>query len=269
MKNPYTTEIPYMVEHIEQRAEKLYNTYRNKHPHNTPALNVQQLTYDLGGKIWLNPDVNRLLNTAELDINDYTLNPETQQWENINFNSYIPYLTLHEQKTGTIGNVFTRFRLAHNLGHLYLHILNNKTGTLPDSHIKTPLSQQEREANRFAAVRKYLNITQEELDKLVEDHLILKLTDGKGRNGYPVFQFKNGTIRPDIQKIIKTYLDFPKFDNPYKTPVTPQEVAFYLKVDSLEYGGRNLIEHLDKYPEKLDKEINMLLSDLHHRRDSY
>ena len=98
MKNPYTTEIPYMVEHIEQRAEKLYNTYRNKHPHNTPALNVQQLTYDLGGKIWLNPDVNRLLNTAELDINDYTLNPETQQWENINFNSYIPYLTLHEQK---------------------------------------------------------------------------------------------------------------------------------------------------------------------------
>lgn len=72
-----------------------------------------------------------------------------------------------------------------------------------------------------AAVRKYLNITQEELDKLVEDHLILKLTDGKGRNGYPAFQFKNGTIRPDIQKIIKTYLDFPKFDNPYKTPVTP------------------------------------------------
>lgn len=72
-----------------------------------------------------------------------------------------------------------------------------------------------------AAVRKYLNITQEELDKLVEDHLILKLTDGKGRNGYPVFQFKDGKIRPDLQKIIKTYLDFPKFDNPYKTSITP------------------------------------------------
>lgn len=120
-----------------------------------------------------------------------------------------------------------------------------------------------------AAVRKYLNITQEELDKLVEDHLILKLTDGKGRNGYPVFQFKNGTIRPDIQKIIKTYLDFPKFDNPYKTPSTPQEVAFYLKVDSLEYGGRNLVEHLDKYPEKLDREIGMLLDDLTRRNYSY
>lgn len=139
------------AEHIEQQAEKLYNLYRDKHPHNTPALNVQQLTYDLGGKIWLNPDVNRLLNTAELDINDYTLNPETQQWENINFKSYIPYLTLHEQKTRTIKNVFTRFRLAHNLGHLYLHILNDKTTTPPDSYNKTPGSHQEREANRFAA----------------------------------------------------------------------------------------------------------------------
>lgn len=120
-----------------------------------------------------------------------------------------------------------------------------------------------------AAVRKYLNITQEELDKLVEDHLILKLTDGKGRNGYPAFQFKNGTIRPDIQKIIKTYLDFPKFDNPYKTPVTPQEVAFSLTEDSLEYGGRNLIEHLEKHPEKLDREISMLLDDLTRRNYSY
>lgn len=139
------------AEHIEQRAEKLYNLYRDKHPHNTPALNVQQLTYDLGGKIGINPDVNRLLNTAELDINDYTLNPETQQWENINFKSYIPYLTLHEQKTGTIKNVFTRFRLAHNLGHLYLHILNHKTTAPPDSYNKAPGSHQEREANRFAA----------------------------------------------------------------------------------------------------------------------
>lgn len=45
MKNPYTTEIPYMVEHIEQRAEKLYNTYRNKHPHNTPTT-PQHSTYN-------------------------------------------------------------------------------------------------------------------------------------------------------------------------------------------------------------------------------
>lgn len=118
-----------------------------------------------------------------------------------------------------------------------------------------------------SAARQYLNITQEELDKLVEDHLILKLTDSKGCNGYPCFQFKDGKIRPDIQKIIKTYLDFPEFGNPYNPQITPQEVACYLTVDSLLYGGRNLIEHLDKYPEELNKEINMLLGDLNHRRD--
>ena len=151
MQTNHIPEIPYMVEHIEQRAEKLYNTYRNQRPHPTPALDIQQLTYDLGGKIRLNPDVNRLLNTPELDINNYTLKPETRQWENISFTSYNPHLTLHEQKTRTIENVFTRFRLAHNLGHLYLHILNNKTGTLPNSYNKTPRSQQEREANKFAA----------------------------------------------------------------------------------------------------------------------
>lgn len=118
-----------------------------------------------------------------------------------------------------------------------------------------------------AAVRKYLNITQEELDKLVEDHLILKLTDSKGRNGYPVFQFKNGTIRPDIQKIIKTYLDFPDPLYPTEPLGTPWGVAMYITVDSLQYDGRNLVEYLDKYPEKLDQEINMLLGDLNHRRD--
>lgn len=117
-----------------------------------------------------------------------------------------------------------------------------------------------------AAVRKYLNITQEELDKLVEDHLILKLTDGKGRNGYPGFQFKDGTIRPDIQKIIKTYLDFPDPLYPTEPLGTPWDVAFYLTVDSLQYGGRNLAEHLSKYPEDLDKEINMLLGELNHRQ---
>lgn len=60
-------------------------------------------------------------------------------------------LSLNEQNTGSIGNVFTRFRLAHNLGHLYLHILNNKTGTLPNSYNRAPLTRQEDEANAFAA----------------------------------------------------------------------------------------------------------------------
>ena len=113
-----------------------------------------------------------------------------------------------------------------------------------------------------SAVRQYLNITQEELDKLVDDHLILKLTDRKGRNGYPAAQFKNGKIRPDLQKIIKTTLDFPSPLDPTQPFRTPWEVAFYLTSEDLRYGGRNLAEHLDKYPEKLDEEIDMLLASL-------
>lgn len=151
MQATHIPEIPYMVEHIEQRAEKLYNTYRSRHPHPTPALDVQQLTYDLGGKIWGTPALYIMRDATELDINDYTLNPETRQWENISFNSYVPDTHIPEPNTGTIRNVYGRFRLAHNLGHLYLHILSNKTGTLPNSYNRAPLTRQEDEANAFAA----------------------------------------------------------------------------------------------------------------------
>lgn len=140
---------------------------------------------------------------------------------------------------------------------------------LEDQHEPQPKTTLDIIGNLYtsAAVRRHLDITQEELDKLVDDHLILKLIDGKGRNGYPVFQFKDGKIRPDLQKIIKTYLDFNHRNNPNADRDTPWEVAMYITADSLQYGGRNLIEYLDKYPEELDQEINMLLGDLNHRRD--
>lgn len=135
---------------------------------------------------------------------------------------------------------------------------------LEDQHKPQPKTTLDIIGNLYtsAAVRKYLNITQEELDKLVEDHLILKLTDGKGRNGYPAVQFKNGTLRPDLQKIIKTYLDFPHPLDPTKPLHTPWDAAFDLGNKSLNYGGRTLAEHLDKYPEKLDEEIDRLLAHL-------
>lgn len=72
-----------------------------------------------------------------------------------------------------------------------------------------------------AATRQYLDITQEELDQLVEDHLILKVTDSSGRNGYPAFQFKNGAVRPEIQKLIKPHLDYTYPENPKKTHRRP------------------------------------------------
>ena len=96
-----------------------------------------------------------------------------------------------------------------------------------------------------AATCKYLNITQEELDKLVEDHLILKLTDGKGRNGYPLFQFTNNTIDPNTQQLIKLYLDHE--NDPWSTAITlttPTRAYDENNSSRIEY----IRAHPDKYP---------------------
>ena len=115
-----------------------------------------------------------------------------------------------------------------------------------------------------AATRQYLNITQEELDRLVEDHLILKVT-----NGYPAFQFKNGTVRPEIQKLIKPHLDYTYPENPKKHIAEPWEVALHLTTRSLLHGGYSISDYLTKYPEQLDREIKTLQHDLHKRAYAY
>lgn len=120
-----------------------------------------------------------------------------------------------------------------------------------------------------AATRQYLNITQEELDQLVEDHLILKVTDSSGRNGYPAFQFKNGTVRPEIQKLIKPHLDYTYPENPKKHIAEPWEVALHLTTRSLLHGGYSISDYLNKYPEQLDREIKTLQHDLHKRAYAY
>ena len=120
-----------------------------------------------------------------------------------------------------------------------------------------------------AATRQYLNITQEELDQLVEDHLILKVTDSSGRNGYPAFQFKNGAVRPEIQKLIKPHLDYTYPENPKKHIAEPWEVALYLTTRSLLHGGYSISDYLNKYPEQLDREIKTLQHDLHKRAYAY
>lgn len=120
-----------------------------------------------------------------------------------------------------------------------------------------------------AATRQYLNITQEELDQLVEDHLILKVTDSSGRNGYPAFQFKNGTVRPEIQKLIKPHLDYTYPENPKKHIAEPWEVALHLTTRSLLHGGYSISDYLNKYPEQLDREIKTLQHDLDKRAYAY
>lgn len=120
-----------------------------------------------------------------------------------------------------------------------------------------------------AATRQYLNITQEELDQLVEDHLILKVTDSSGRNGYPAFQFKNGAVRPEIQKLIKPHLDYTYPNNPKKHIAEPWEVALHLTTRSLLHGGYSISDYLNKYPEQLDREIKTLQHDLDKRAYAY
>lgn len=120
-----------------------------------------------------------------------------------------------------------------------------------------------------AATRQYLDITQEELDQLVEDHLILKVTDSSGRNGYPAFQFKNGAVRPEIQKLIKPHLDYTYPENPKKHIAEPWEVALHLTTRSLLHGGYSISDYLNKYPEQLDREIKTLQHDLHKRAYAY
>lgn len=91
-----------------------------------------------------------------------------------------------------------------------------------------------------ASACKYLNLSQEELDRLVEDRLILKVTDGKGRNGYPLFQFRDGSMNPDVQKIIYTLLD---------GNFSQWRTAIWLTIPSPEYGGKSALEYMKESPE--------------------
>lgn len=91
-----------------------------------------------------------------------------------------------------------------------------------------------------ASACEYLNLTQEELDRLVEDRLILKVTDSKGRNGYPLFQFRDGAMDPDVQKIIQTLLD---------GNFSQWRTAIWLTIPSPEYGGKSALEYMKESPE--------------------
>lgn len=171
---------------------------------------------------------------------------------------YIDYLTTHGNLNITTENCNDlAFKLKATVAKYVLEYQHQPQQT-PKEQILNTVGK----LYNTTTTCKYLNITEEELNQLVDDHLILKLDDRKGRNGYPAAQFKNGKIRPDLQKIIKTTLDFPSPLDPTQPFRTPWEVAFYLTSEDLRYGGRNLAEHLDKYPEKLDEEIDMLLASL-------
>lgn len=138
-------ELSYSAEDIEARAEKLYTLYRAKRHHDSPALAVQHLHRDLGGSIYLVKG-----SWEEMTVTDYTLNPDTQQWEDIRFETYLPYCSEGELESGVVINRNNRFRLAHSIGHLYLHFLPDKNPA-PQTVYRTGLSPEQIEAHHFAA----------------------------------------------------------------------------------------------------------------------
>ncbi len=92
-----------------------------------------------------------------------------------------------------------------------------------------------------AATCKYLGgITPQALNDRINKKTILRLKDGKGRNGYPLFQFSDGTVDPDIQKIIQTLL---------KGHFTEWEAAIWLTTPSQAYNGKSAVEYMKESEE--------------------
>lgn len=88
-----------------------------------------------------------------------------------------------------------------------------------------------------------LNISSEELQELVHNNVILRLTNNRGQAGYPVFQFNNGSINPDTQQVIKILLD---------GGYDPMTVAFWVYRPSELMDGMNAIEYMAESQDNKD-----------------
>ena len=88
-----------------------------------------------------------------------------------------------------------------------------------------------------------LNISSEGLQDLVKNNMVLRLTNNHGYVGYPVFQFKNGSISPDAQQVIKILLD---------GGYDPMTVAFWVYRPSELMDGMNAIEYMAESQDNKD-----------------
>lgn len=108
-----------------------------------------------------------------------------------------------------------------------------------------------------AAVCKYLgDITRQALNDRINKKTILRLKDGKGRNGYPGFQFAGGVVDPSIQKIIQTLLngDFDEW-----------QTALWLTSPSLMYDGLSALEYMKESEEHFTEVLDHALADVNTR----
>lgn len=81
--------------------------------------------------------------------------------------------------------------------------------------------------------------TARDISDRINKHTILRLKDGAGRNGYPLFQFSNGTVDPNIQQIIQTLLD---------GHFSEWQTALWITTPSLMYNGASPLEYLRTSP---------------------
>ena len=100
------------------------------------------------------------------------------------------------------------------------------------------------------SVRKYLGgITQEELEALMESNSILHVKDKKGNIGYPLFQFKDGTINPKVQKVMRILLKQHPTDYGLKGGRPEWETAIWLANPCKMYGNKSAVEYMEESPE--------------------
>ena len=108
-----------------------------------------------------------------------------------------------------------------------------------------------------AAICQYLGgITRQALNDRINNNAILRLKDGKGRNGYPAFQFANGAVDPSIQKIIQTLLN---------GGFNEWETALWLRSRSLMYDGLSALDYMKQSPEHYDEVLNHARGDVNTR----
>jgi hypothetical protein len=175
--------------------------------------------------------------------------------------------TSHDTKTViatlTIGNQTINLNLPEvmpeyleEMGNLaesenFLNLLSRNIGGIIANYQK-PIYIRDIVGKMYSteSVRKYLGgITQEELEALIEDNLILHVKDKKGNIGYPLFQFKDGTINPKVQKIIKILLKQYPTDYGLKGGRSEWETAIWLANPCEMYNNKSAVEYMEDSPE--------------------
>ena len=111
------------------------------------------------------------------------------------------------------------------------------------------------------STREYLGgISLQALNDRVRKNNILRLKNKAGRNGYTVFQFKDGAVDPQVRQVIKTLLD---------GKLTEWEVAFWLAMPSNFFDGRPAAEYMKDSEENFKFVLACAVQDAADRRANY